>query len=915
MADTLYNIVIRPLEYLIEVIFVLMHGFLGRPGYALIALSIAVSTLTLPLYARAEAVQEKEREQQKKMEAWLAHIRKAFRGDERYMMQQAYYAEQGYKPLYALKGTMTLLLQVPFFVAAYHFLSHLHTLQGCAFGPIRDLGAGDGLLQLGGWQINLLPVLMTVINVVSGLIYTKGFSAKEKIQPFALALVFLVLLYHSPAGLVVYWTMNNIYSLIKNIVMKYAKHPGRVLPAAAAVLSLCFVVFLFYKGTISKAVQTRQWEELFCYAVVAVLLWLPFFGMFFSKKEIQEENKKETQKETQKETNQPKDKMVWLVPAELLLLSVLLGLVLPLFVISSYPADFVALERAVSPLHYAAFTMSVSAGVFLFWGGIIWILADEAGRENYQKILCAVVLICLMNAFCFHAVVGTVSTFLRFDYVPKYPPIIRGLNLLLIGLIIGGVCMFWKKLRRWMGRAVLVALFSLVTISGYEYYKTVTQLAGIELPPETDTETHYIPLSTKGKNVIVIMLDRAIGAYIPFLFDEKPELEQQFAGFTFYPNTVSYGRWTLYGAPALFGGYDYTPEKINERAEERLADKHDEALRVMPVMFGREGYRITAADLPLVHYEEMLDTTFLDDYVEADVFELAEEGLTLYASEEYRQVKERNFFFYSLYKITPAFLQDEVYDSGDYLTSNKRSFMKDPLFLRSLLALRKLKEISRVTEEEVNTFFMMDNNTTHQPTILPLPDYDIDQMTGNENYDLLAEKEVNGVTLHFDEKNVEFSVGHYHANMAAMLALGEWFDRMRSWGVYDNTRIIIVSDHGSELKQFDNLITPGGSDLESINALLMFKDFGASEFTTDHTFMTNGDVPALATGGVLEDVTNPFTGNPVNMDGKKNGADIIWVPHYEVGLNQEANVFLPEDAPWYHIEKDIFDHDNWNRIR
>lgn len=39
--------------------------------------------------------------------------------------------------------------------------------------------------------------------------------------------------------------------------------------------------------------------------------------------------------------------------------------------------------------------------------------------------------------------------------------------------------------------------------------------------------------------------------------------------------------------------------------------------------------------------------------------------------------------------------------------------------------------------------------------------------------------------------------------MAAMLRLGEWFDYLREEGVYDNTRIILVSDHGYRLEQIE----------------------------------------------------------------------------------------------------------------
>ena len=73
-----------------------------------------------------------------------------------------------------------------------------------------------------------MTLLMTLINIVSGIIYTKGHPLKSKIQVYGLALVFLVLLYHSPSGLVFYWLLNNVFSLVKNIFYKL-KDPKKVL--------------------------------------------------------------------------------------------------------------------------------------------------------------------------------------------------------------------------------------------------------------------------------------------------------------------------------------------------------------------------------------------------------------------------------------------------------------------------------------------------------------------------------------------------------------------------------------------------------------------------------------------------------------------------------------------------------------
>jgi membrane protein insertase Oxa1/YidC/SpoIIIJ len=69
---------------------------------------------------------------------------------------------------------------------------------------------------------------MTAINIIAGAVYTRGFPLKDKIQLYGMALIFLVLLYNSPAGLVLYWTMNNIFSLLKNIYFKI-KSPKKIL--------------------------------------------------------------------------------------------------------------------------------------------------------------------------------------------------------------------------------------------------------------------------------------------------------------------------------------------------------------------------------------------------------------------------------------------------------------------------------------------------------------------------------------------------------------------------------------------------------------------------------------------------------------------------------------------------------------
>lgn len=85
---------------------------------------------------------------------------------------------------------------------------------------------------------------MTVINIFSGISYSKQSSFHEKIQIYGLALVFLFLLYNSPSGLVIYWICNNLFSFAKNIV-KSCKNPGKILHILISIFFISLALFFW----------------------------------------------------------------------------------------------------------------------------------------------------------------------------------------------------------------------------------------------------------------------------------------------------------------------------------------------------------------------------------------------------------------------------------------------------------------------------------------------------------------------------------------------------------------------------------------------------------------------------------------------------------------------------------------------
>ena len=200
----------------------------------------------------------------------------------------------------------------------------------------------------------------------------------------------------------------------------------------------------------------------------------------------------------------------------------------------------------------------------------------------------------------------------------------------------------------------------------------------------------------------------------------------------------------------------------------------------------------------------------------------------------------------------------------------------------------------------------MSNETVHSPCLLQKPDYVPQMNVDNTAYDsdLEGQYTIDGVTLPMTTPE---QVTYYHSYMAAMIQFGKWFDYMREQGVYDNTRIIIVADHGRNIDQFP--INCNDLTMQYFMPLLLVKDFDAKGFTVSDEFMTNGDTPTIATSGLIEDPINPFTKNPINSD-LKNGPQTVFYSQILSLTENNGYTYLPGE--WYSVEGDPHDPDNWD---
>ena len=913
-GSALYQLLIGPLELMFEVIFAIADRLVGNHGIAIIFLSLAINFLVLPLYRRADALQREQRDKAAQMKDGVDHIKKTFSGNERFLILQTFYRQHDYKQTDVFKGSISLLLQIPFFTAAYRFLSGLQLLKGMSFGPIADMGAPDGMLTLFGLTINVLPILMTAINYVSAAIYMKGFPFKSKLQTYLLALVFLVLLYNSPAGLVFYWTLNNLFSLLKNVFYKM-KRPGLVL---GGIFSAVSVFGLLYTLVLRPLPTLRM--KLFV-AVILLALQLPLILA------LRKAPAKAPLKLTKAEVKQQSRGFL----LACLFLAVLTGVLIPSAVIHDSTSEFVNLITPRSPLNYVLSSALMAAGTFLIWFEIFYHLADARGRRVLGFAVTAMACCAAVNYLFFGTEFGMISSMLRYDL----DPVFRLRDMAINAAVLLGLCallyLVWKKKQALL--RILIAALCFVTVG-----MSAVNLVGIQKDyRETvrlgngSSEIPKIPLSRDGKNVVVIMLDRAMDWAFPYLVAEKPELEQMFSGFTYYPNTLSYGAFTNFGVPGIYGGYEYTPEEMNRRSDEPLVKKHNEALLLMPELFSDAGYRVTVFDPPYANYRMPTDLSLYRDLPGVRAYSTIhgtfnnENG----AAENADKLRSRNFFCYSLFKSAPLLLQKTLYDNGSYnradaaktadvsvqtLDGISRATGTSKAFMDSYTVLEHLPDITRIDGSAKGTFLILANETTHNPMLLQEPDFVPAARVDNTAYDsahaLRADGSGNTVALTTEDQMI-----HYQSNMAALLKLGAWFNYLRANGLYDNTRIIIVSDHGRNTHLDPSMeVEVGGNriDLMIHQPLLLVKDFDSEGLTTDEQFMTNADTPLLAMEGLIENPVNPFTGKALTNEAKYDGAQhVIFSSKWDVRENN-GNTF--EAGRWFAVDGDVRDRDSWTYL-
>ena len=197
------TILAKPLYWLLDK----LHGFIQNWGWSIVALVLLLKIAFYWLNAKAYASMAK----MKAINPKIVEMRERLKDKPQEMQQQMMkiYKEEKVNPM---GGCFPIVVQIPVFIALYWVLLSSVEMRGAPWVLwIKDLSAPDPYF--------ILPIVMTLTTMLqTALNPTPPDPMQAKLMWF-MPLIFSVMFFFFPAGLVLYWITNNILSIAQQWVI------------------------------------------------------------------------------------------------------------------------------------------------------------------------------------------------------------------------------------------------------------------------------------------------------------------------------------------------------------------------------------------------------------------------------------------------------------------------------------------------------------------------------------------------------------------------------------------------------------------------------------------------------------------------------------------------------------------------
>ncbi|MCD6433893.1 MAG: membrane protein insertase YidC [Sulfurimonas sp.] len=185
-----------------------LHGIFGNWGWSIIALTLIIRVVLYPLTYKGMMSMQKIKELSPKMK----ELKVKYKGDPQRMNAATMdlYKKNNANPL---GGCLPMLMQIPVFFAIYRVLLNAVELQGASWLLwVNDLSRMD--------DFYVLPILMGISMFYQQKLTPNNFNdpMQEKVMKF-LPVIFTFFFITFPSGLVLYWFVNNLFSIGQQFIV------------------------------------------------------------------------------------------------------------------------------------------------------------------------------------------------------------------------------------------------------------------------------------------------------------------------------------------------------------------------------------------------------------------------------------------------------------------------------------------------------------------------------------------------------------------------------------------------------------------------------------------------------------------------------------------------------------------------
>ncbi len=197
------TILAKPLYWLLDK----LHGFIGNWGWSIMALVLLIKIAFFWFQAKGYESMAK----MKAINPRVMQLRERYKDNPQQMQQEMMriYREEKVNPL---GGCLPMIIQIPVFIALYWvLLSSIEMRQAPWIGWIHDLSTKD--------PYYILPVIMTLSTLLQTALNPAPPDPMQAKMMWIMPLVFSVMFFVFPAGLVLYWITNNLLSIAQQWVI------------------------------------------------------------------------------------------------------------------------------------------------------------------------------------------------------------------------------------------------------------------------------------------------------------------------------------------------------------------------------------------------------------------------------------------------------------------------------------------------------------------------------------------------------------------------------------------------------------------------------------------------------------------------------------------------------------------------